>query len=298
MQACTLCGSEESILLFEIDRFRLPFPIHRCRNCGLIFMKPFFSDQAIADFYNEEYFTGQGGEGAYVYTDERRDRRRFAAVYNARIRRVLRALHTKTGTGMQFLDVGCAFGGLLEAAARQGFSATGMDIAPCALQEVAQRGRQTIAGSPESVALPADRFHAVTMIEVIEHLKAPRHALENILNSLRPGGLLVVQTANMDGMQARRAGAAYHYFLPGHLHYFSRRTLGRLLEEVGFRRLRFFHPCEFGLYPKLVKSRADFKRARDYLRWLRIAWYHSTSKIHWGQFALTSGMVVYARKPV
>jgi SAM-dependent methyltransferase len=161
-----------------------------------------------------------------------------------------------------------------------------------------QQGLQVLRASPERIP-DFDRmngFHIVSMIEVIEHLPDPRAALTELARVMHPEGLLIIQTANMDGLQAKRAGEAYHYFLPGHLVYFSRKTLTRLLLECGFENTAIFYPCEFGLLPKLKKSRGNFKTLPDYRAWFRIAWYHLRSKIHWGDFALTSGMVVYARK--
>jgi len=139
-------------------------------------------------------------------------------------------------------------------------------------------------------------FSAITMIELIEHLKDPKSVIETCYKLLKPNGLLVIQTANMEGLQAKRLKDKYNYFLPGHLSYFSKRNLTMLLKEVGFDYVKVYHPVEFGLLPKIRKSVASFKKFTDYFYIIKIIWYHIKSKIAVGNFCLTSSMVVYAVK--
>ena len=295
MSHCNLCGGRESEPLWTITRFEKPFAIHRCPRCGLVFMRPFFSDAELAAMYGEEYYTDKAPSGTYTYTDERLNPSGYRSVNRARIRMIAKFLPRNSGP-RHFLDIGCSFGALVDEAARAGFTASGLDISEYAVATARTRGLDVRQGTPDAIPDFGHRFHAVTMIEVIEHLADPRRALEEIARVLEPGGIVVIQTANMDGRQAVRAGAGYHYFLPGHLHYFSRRTLAALLAATGFGDLKVFHPCEFGLVPKLRKSRGTFRRLRDYGKWFRIALYHWKSKFHWRDRALTSGMVIYARK--
>lgn len=291
---CPLCGADRRVTAYHITRTDPDFEVSRCLACGHLYMDPPPDEKTLASLYEEGYYDGSA---AFSYTDERNNRRGFQAVARARIRKILRSLHIKNGNGAGFLDVGCSFGSLLDAAAEAGFTATGLDISNYAVEYVNKQGHTAIRGIPETATLPREKFAAITMVEVIEHLRDPKKALMNLFRATAPGGLILIQTANMDGRQARKAGAEYHYFLPGHLQYFNRRRLTSLLAECGFCDVRCHYPCEFGLLPKLKKSRGEFRKFRDYLRWFRISWYHLKSKIHLGNFALTSGMVLTARKP-
>ena len=171
-----------------------------------------------------------------------------------------------------------------------------MDISPFAVEWSRKRGLDVFQGELRPGNLPPASVDVLTMIEVIEHLPAPREVFATLQEILRPGGLVLIQTANFAGRQAVSGGADYHYYLPGHLHYYSTITMRRFLNEFGFTDVTFFRPVDFGLLPKLQKSRGDFKSARDYLRWARISWYHLKGKIALGDFALTSSMVALARR--
>jgi len=296
---CLICGSESHALLWRIARFARPFDVHRCPVCGFIFMHPCPNAQELAAIYNEGYYTAPAGEKRYTYLDERRNPRGHRAVNRARLQRALRTIQkTFRGVPIHTLDVGCSFGALVQEAGALGCRAYGIDISGYAVEHAQGEGLRVLQASPDRIPDFGIQtgFHLVSMIEVIEHLPDPRAALCEIARNMCAGGLLVIQTANMDGRQAKKAGPAYHYFLPGHLFYFSRKTLRRLLEECGFEKIKTFYPCEFGLLPKLRKARGTFQSPCDSLRWFAIAWYHVKSKFHWGDFALTSGMVLYARR--
>ena len=141
-----------------------------------------------------------------------------------------------------------------------------------------------------------DSFSVITMIEMIEHSNDPVFVLKESYKLLHKKGLLLIQTANMNGLQAKLLRQNYAMFMPGHLSYFTMRNLSDLLKKIGFQSIKIFYPVEFGLLPKLLKSRYNFNSKIDYLKWLRIAYYHYISKIRFSNFALTSSMVIYAFK--
>jgi 2-polyprenyl-3-methyl-5-hydroxy-6-metoxy-1,4-benzoquinol methylase len=238
-------------------------------------------------YYTKEYYNGKSD---YSYLDERDSLNFHAHVWRARLKRIASFIPPPA----DLLDVGCSFGGFALETARAGYRASGIDVSAYAVEEAAKRGLNAYRADLEDHPFADESFDVVTMIEVVEHISQPKRAFESLAKLIRPGGLLVIQTANFDGLQAKRLGSNYNYYLPGHLFYYSKGNLRKILTEHGFSNLYFFHGVEFGLIPKLKKSRGDFKKWTDYLRWFRIALYHCKSKFAFGGFAWTSSMVVYA----
>lgn len=98
------------------------------------------------------------------------------------------------------LDVGCADGRLLAGLAEAGFDAAGIDVSPYLIKRVktstvAETVVYDIQGPDEPPFAP-ESFDLVTMLSVIAHISRPLDALQRVNRLLRPGGLLVMTTAN------------------------------------------------------------------------------------------------------
>jgi len=286
---CNFCKSN-SYKLYEkkIEDFKIY--IYRCENCGLMFQYPFPSPEDLKKMYDKEYY---GGNKVCSYEDERKSFKYNSYVWKARLNKIKSYLKTDKP---KILDIGCSFGGFLSFSKLMGFDPYGVEISDYS-REYAQnelgKGRvfKNINGNFEK-----NFFDVITMIEVIEHLDNPLFFLNTCYDILKKDSVLVIQTADMNGLQARKAGIDYHYFIPYHLHFFPSKTLVNKLKEIGFKKIKVFRPVDFGLIPKLLKARRDFKSLKDYLRWFTISYYHFKGYIHFKNFALTSSMVVYAFK--
>ena len=283
---CPICNYKAKIL-YRISRSEAVFNILRCNSCGLEMQER--PPDTLEALYTKEYYTG-GAE--YSYQDERSSIKFHNFVWQARLKKLARFVPPPA----DFLDVGCAFGGFVQAASDFGYHAQGLDISAYAADYARSQGLKVQQGSLEPGLLPPQSFDIVSLVEVIEHLPDPCAALQTLSEIVRPQGMVLVQTANFLGWQARWAGAKYHYYLPGHLFYYSTKNLRMLFANYGFGHFRFFRGVDFGLWPKLCKSRGQFSSAWDYLRWLKIGGYHCMSRVACGDFALSSSMVMYAFK--
>ncbi len=289
---CKICGKAQVFKLYEISKFYEPLIVFKCKDCGFIFQN--IPKEKAYIFYSEEYYTGKQ---SYSYIDERKMEKFARYVWEKRVK-VLKSLEKTNEKDKNFLDVGCSFGGLLKVAKENGFTPYGVEVSAYSGKYAMDLfGRENVfIGSIEDISLPENFFSIITMIEVIEHIFDPYKALKNLYNSLREGGIILIQTANMSGLQANIYKENYHYFLPGHISYFSHKNLKNLLKKIGFSKIKVYGGVEFGLLPKLLKSRGDFKTPKDYLKWIRIIFYHILSKIRIGDLFFTSSMVIIARK--
>jgi 2-polyprenyl-3-methyl-5-hydroxy-6-metoxy-1,4-benzoquinol methylase len=154
--------------------------------------------------------------------------------------RHLRPLEQMTGPPNRraLLDVGAYTGVFVEIAARHGWEAWGVEPSHWAAEEAQQRDLRVLQGTTETADLPEAHFDVVTLWDVIEHLADPLGDLRRINQLLKPDGLLVVHTIDIDSLFARLMGDRWPWLMEMHLYYFSRRTLQAMLEKAGFSVLR------------------------------------------------------------
>jgi 2-polyprenyl-3-methyl-5-hydroxy-6-metoxy-1,4-benzoquinol methylase len=213
-----------------------------CGHCVADLGADSFDDQSI---YNEDYFHG-GDYGDYV-----NDRAVFSRHFEDRLREVMTFC-----PGGVLMDVGCAYGFFLDVA-RKAFQAVGFDICEVPVRYAREtlgldaRHADFTAGSAESAS--AD---AITLWDTIEHLPRPDLTIEQVARVLKPGGHVFVTTGDMGSVMARARGPKWRMIHPPtHIHYFSKKTLARLLEahglEVVFRKYvgvrRSLQQVAFGL---------------------------------------------------
>ncbi|WP_157210337.1 class I SAM-dependent methyltransferase [Turneriella parva] len=290
------------------------FDVFACADCHSEFQHPF--PQNADAYYDEGYYTGTS---AFNYQDERKQEYYHNFVHHARIKTIKRfcnggnspvtRINASVAQRPKLLDVGCAFGTFVRAAAKS-FEATGLDVSGFAVDEGnkinAAQNNPARLWQGDLTHLPRSKvaretfspgsFAAITLIEVAEHLSVPRESFAEAYRLLAPGGVLVIQTANFEGWQAVRGGADYHYYLPGHLVYYTATGLKTLLAQIGFREFREFYPVDFSLCAKWRKAWGDIKTFSDLGRYWKMSLYHLKSKMRWRGRPLTSSYVLYARK--
>jgi SAM-dependent methyltransferase len=234
---CNLCGADDVALRFPstIEReadwraFRCTHsgygthpPIVQCQQCGLVYTDPRPDGGDILETY-------QAVEDP-LYIEEREGR-------VLTFEHHLRPLERLTGPpdDRPLLDVGAYTGVFVEIAARHGWDAWGVEPSRWAVERARARGLHMVPGTLESADLPAAHFDVVTMWDVIEHLPDPHLALQQARRLLKPGGLLVVHTIDIESLFARLMGPRWPWLMEMHIYYFSRRTLRAMLEQCGFQ---------------------------------------------------------------
>jgi 2-polyprenyl-3-methyl-5-hydroxy-6-metoxy-1,4-benzoquinol methylase len=115
--------------------------------------------------------------------------------------------HLPPDRNAKILDIGCGWGQFLSWVKEKGFSQLeGIDIGVDQAQHCQAIGLNA-AQVPDPLSYLRDRvqtYDVVTMHHVIEHLP-PANGLEMlkaIYNSLRPGGIAIIQTPNMSAISA------------------------------------------------------------------------------------------------
>ncbi|MDE1894806.1 MAG: class I SAM-dependent methyltransferase [Xanthomonadaceae bacterium] len=137
--------------------------------------------------------------------------------------------------GQRLLDVGCGNGDYLRHAADAGWRAVGIDADQQAVDVARQRGMDARLGGIELFAGQAGCFDAITLSHVLEHVHEPAEFLQAVHRLLRPGGVVFLDTPNIQSRGARRWGVHWRGLeTPRHLVIFSRSALLGMLRAAGF----------------------------------------------------------------
>lgn len=176
--------------------------------------------------------------------------------------RVLEELRTLGAR--RVLDLGCGNGALAGHLAEQGWDVCGVDRDAEGVEIARARHanarfqRIGVDDDPATLLATEPAFDAVVSTEVIEHLFSP-HLLPRFARAvLRPGGHLIVTTpyhGYLKNLAIAASGKWDHHHTAlwhgGHIKFWSRDTLTQLLQENGFRVVRF---SGVGRLPYLWKS--------------------------------------------
>lgn len=135
------------------------------------------------------------------------------------------------------LDVGCGAGGFLRAAKRSGLNAVGLDVSSDAAEICRRDGLSAQAGDFLTYGEPAS-YDAITMWDVLEHLRDPIAFLRRIDLLLRPGGVFLSKTPTFGALSvalADRVPRLRGVLLgaPGHVQYYTPHSLQTLVERGG-----------------------------------------------------------------
>jgi SAM-dependent methyltransferase len=193
--------------------------LYRCTRCGAIQQPSLPSGDALHEIYRAM------SDDAYLHEEPGR---------RATARRVLDALGRHAPAG-RLLDVGCGHGLLLDEARRRGYEVLGLELSRSAAGyardvlglPVAERAVEAFAADS------GERFDAIVLADVIEHLDDPAATLDACAGLLADGGVLCVITPDPTSLTARLAGARWWGYVPAHTCLLPARTLRELLSARG-----------------------------------------------------------------
>jgi len=143
------------------------------------------------------------------------------------------------------LDLGCGNGSMMVALHRAGFQVSGCDPSESgveyARQALPEANVRVLGVYDDPHELGEEGFDVVASTEVVEHLFAPRALPRFARQVLKPGGHLIVSTPYNGYLKNLLLSVTnkwdhHHTALwdSGHVKFWSRDTLSRLLTEEGF----------------------------------------------------------------
>ena len=220
--SCCVCGDSEHRPKWSL--------LLECQTCGFVFFNE--SNQPdLTKLYTEDYF--HGGE----YTDYLGEE---PALRRSMKRHLDQMARYQTASD-RLLEVGCAYGFFLNEAKSRYSEVIGIDIAEEAVSH-AKQNLEIQAHTGDFTAHPFTQasFDTICLWDTIEHLPNPDQFGQRALDLLKPGGHVFLTTGDISAFNARLRGRNWRQIHPPtHVSYFSRATMKRMLERIGFEEVSF-----------------------------------------------------------
>lgn len=151
----------------------------------------------------------------------------------------MRAL-PRHGRQGRLLDVGCGNGSFIARAREAGWVTMGLDFDPAAVDAARQSGLDVREGGIELLANESEVFDAITLSHIIEHVYEPSKLLSDCYRLLRPGGYFWIETPNIRSFGHTIFGRNWRGLEPPrHLTLLNIKVLRKMLEDAGFKHIRF-----------------------------------------------------------
>lgn len=221
---CPICGpTAQAEIRYNFD----PHNVVACSSCGLNYLSPRLTQEAILKLYKDEayYNSNISGQGYDEYLELSGN---WIKTFTLRLKQV--APYKSSGKA---LDIGCGPGYFLTAAQNLGFDVYGLDPSDY-IVSMAQKdwGDRVKLGLIETAEYPAESFDLVVAFDTFEHIYEPKGFLAAIHKVLKPNGVLAITTPDPTSMLAKVSGKNWVSFkLPEHVFYWSPKTIRKILEE-------------------------------------------------------------------
>lgn len=295
---CILCGKSGEPLYRDVPSalFETPgrWSFSKCEqpDCGLVWINPTPRETDLHRAY-ENYFTHGGPADAQATSWSLRDAL-YAAYRWANypgwlvsgitgVKEQRAQMFLQQTTPGHLLDVGCGDGKFLSEMKARGWQVDGIDFDPQAIKTAkAKYGLSLRHGELSKAGLPSDKFDAITMSHVVEHVPDPIALLREIKRVLKPTGRLIMTTPNSASIGHRKFGPDWFGVdAPRHLNLFCSRALVKASRAAGFNEIHttttaasadIFFGASFTLRD-CRGHRMGHQPTPNFLRTLKAAWW-------------------------
>lgn len=300
LEGCPVCGGAGKIVFTHLTDIVFncapgSWTIKSCLDCGSAFLDPRPDEKSIGRAYRVYYTHGKTAEEkeSKLLADQGLLRNAINARLNIRYgttRRpqslVLghllnsipfigsffdplgRSIHLPPYKGAALLDFGCGDGRFLSFADEMGWRSLGVDFDANAVAVAQGLGLDVRLGGFEALK-PEERFDAITMSHVIEHVHDPAKTLEQCFSLLKSEGKIILETPNFDAFGRMRFGEFWRGLeCPRHLVIFNQASLRKALESAGFVNIACTsrHFVSLSMYAESRSLRVGKKSGRKSLR--------------------------------
>ena len=210
--ACILCGNKTFNTISTKDSKNRSFlKIVLCESCGMVQQDPIPSEDAVNDYYSNEY------------------RKDYKKTITPKIKHVFRAgnlaldrinfLKKRGIASGKLLDVGAGGGEFVYVSGKLGFDSAGIEP-NIGYSEYGQK-EYGIALNTGQLSDVSGQFKIITMFHVLEHIPDPILTFERLWKLIEKDGNIFIEVPNIETSKA----SPQNIYFRAHIHYFSEATL-------------------------------------------------------------------------
>jgi 2-polyprenyl-3-methyl-5-hydroxy-6-metoxy-1,4-benzoquinol methylase len=234
-QCPVCCGKDYSIYCIK-DKF-----VHKtCKNCGLVYLDPKLNRDTTLNFYNskanEIYNEQKFHLVDTVFPDD------IENLHNYNL--LLENIKDKVYKGKKILEIGPGRGTFLAKAVEDGFEAYAVELNSLLIENLKKITNNVYTDDILNIELPENFFDAIYFRDVMEHIDLPMLFLNKIQSVLKPGGILLIDTHNINSI-VNSATKEFHtvIFAFEHPLHWSPKSLSFAGEKAGliYKKTYFIH---------------------------------------------------------
>lgn len=237
MKNCPACGQSSFELLVESKDFCVSqekFDVSRCTSCGFAYTVNAPSQENIGKYYKHEDYV------SHTDTNEGLFFRVYHRVREYMLGRKKNYL-TNHSPIKRVLDIGAGTGYFVNHLRTHGIHVVGFEPDADARQQAKKNFNLDLAEDLDVVIQEADRFDAISMWHVLEHVHDLKGYFGKFNALLKNDGLLAIAVPNYTSFDAQFYGKYWAaYDLPKHLWHFSPESLKLLGEGANFELLKTY----------------------------------------------------------
>ncbi len=244
LNECPVCKNKQYKIYCVKDLF-----VHKkCTNCGLVYLDPKLSREATLAFYNSEVNEIYNEKKFHQLVENAPDDLENYSNYKI-IKKYISDIK-----GKRLLEIGPGKGTFLAKAASDGFEVHAIELNKSLIEKLKKITNHIYTDDLENINVAENFFDVIYFRDVMEHIDVPVPFLKKVHKILKPGGVLLIDTHNIESL-VNKATKEYHtvIFPFEHPLHWSPDSLNYACSSVGFIKNNVFFDHHYQTLARIVE---------------------------------------------